>query len=58
MAAITMKPALKKAMRKMDILYELQIEKDLQLSWEACLRGEHDDVFEAIEEIRKEINER
>ena len=69
MAVMTMKPAtLKKAMGKMglkertdellDILYELQVERDLELSWEECLRGEHEDVFEAIEEIRKEINER
>ena len=69
MAVMIMKPAtLKKAMGKMglkektdellDILYELQVERDLELSWEECLRGEHEDVFEAIEEIRKEINER
>jgi hypothetical protein len=41
-----------------DIIDEMELEKELELSWEACERGEHDDVFEAIEEIRKEINER
>jgi hypothetical protein len=25
------------------------------LSWQECLRGEHEDVFEALSEIKKEL---
>jgi hypothetical protein len=39
-----------------DIINEIELEEELKISREACKRGEHDDVFEAMEEIRKEIN--
>jgi IS4 transposase len=39
-----------------DIIDEIELEEELKISREACKRGEHDDVFEAMEEIRKEIN--
>jgi hypothetical protein len=59
MAIMTMEPAtLKKAMGKIGLKERANELLDLELSWEECLRGEHEDVFKAIEEIRKEINER
>jgi hypothetical protein len=62
-----MEPAtLKTAMGKMglkeraeellDILYEMQVKRDLKLSWEECLRGECSDLEEAVARIRKKLN--
>jgi hypothetical protein len=41
-----------------EVIDEIALEEELRISKEACERGEHFDVFEALEEIRKEINER
>ena len=42
----------------LDLLHEMQIKRDLKLSWEECQRGECGDVFEAMKEIKKELAER
>jgi len=39
----------------LDLLHEMQIKRDLKLSWEECQRGECGDVFEAMKEIKKEL---
>jgi hypothetical protein len=69
MATMTMEPAtLKTAMGKiglydkaddlLDVLDKMEMDRELQLSLEEADRGEYEDVFEALEDIRKEIHER
>jgi len=41
----------------LDLLHEMQIKRNLKLSWEECQRGECEDVFEAMKEIKKELAE-
>ncbi len=40
-----------------DIIDEIELDEELEESWQECLRGEHEDVFEAMAEIKKEIAE-
>ncbi|MCL2101706.1 MAG: hypothetical protein FWH22_08345 [Fibromonadales bacterium] len=47
-----------KAEELWDILYEMEVDRELELSWKECERGEYCDVEDAIERIRKKINER
>ena len=41
----------------LDLLHEMQIKRNLKLSWEECQRGECEDVFEAMKGIKKELAE-
>jgi len=40
-----------------DIIDEMELDSELELSWQECLKGEHEDVFEALDEIKKELAE-
>jgi len=36
---------------------EADLDDQLELSWQECLSGEHEDVFEALAEIKRELAE-
>jgi len=38
-----------------DVIDETELDNQLELSWQECLRGEHEDVFEALSEIKEEL---
>jgi len=40
-----------------DIIDETELDNELELSWQECLKGEHEDVFGALSEIKKELAE-
>jgi uncharacterized protein (DUF927 family) len=70
MATMVMEPvAIKTAMSRigleeraddlLDALDKVELDTNLNLSWQEYENGEHEDVFEALAEIKKEIrNER
>jgi exonuclease VII small subunit len=69
MTTMTMEPIIKTAMNKigleektdelLEMMDKIELDMNLELSWQEYERGEHEDVFEALAEIKKEIrNER
>jgi len=40
-----------------NIIDEMELDGELELSWQECLKGEHEDVFEALSEIKEELAE-
>jgi len=38
-----------------DVIDETELDNQLELSWQECLREEHEDVFEALSEIKEEL---
>jgi len=40
-----------------DIIDETELDNKLEQSWQECMKGEHEDVFEALSEIKNELAE-